>query len=120
MTDGTRERIEAALGRLERGFRKRWENNPDFRKSLVGKDRDILIDLRDHGAWTIQVRDGNLEGIVEGRPPGKANVRIEADAEHFLAIFDGTLSPAEAYLRKKVKVKAPIRDILLVKSFMGG
>ena len=64
----------------------------------------------------------SLPGKVrcDGAPPGKANVRVEADAENFLAIFDGTLSPAEAYLRKKIKVKAPLRDILLVKSFLGG
>lgn len=118
--DDIQERIQQCLQRLEAGFRRRWDNNPDFRKSLAGKDRDILIDLREAGAWTLQVRDGDLREIVEGRPVDKPDVRIEADAENFLAIFNGTLSPAEAYLKKKVKVKAPLRDILLVKSFLGG
>ena len=114
-----RDRILAALERLSRGFRKRWDSNPDFRKSLQGKDRDILIDLKHAGAWTLMVRNGDLVEIKEHRPTD-ADVRIEAEPQDFLAIFEGTLSPVDAYLRKKIKVKAPLRDILLVKAFMGG
>lgn len=113
------DRIQDAFERLEGGFRRRWENNPGFRKSLKGKDRDILIDLKDEGAWNLQVRDGDLVDIVEGNLEDP-DVRVIAEAEDFLAIFDGTLSPLEAYVKKKIKVKAGLRDILLVKSFMGG
>lgn len=124
MTEATNEtdveeRIQNALERLERGFRRRWENNPDFRDSLKGKDRDILIDLKSRGAWNLEVRDGNLVDITDGRPDDP-DVRVTAEAEDFLAIFDGTLSPLEAYIKKKIKVKAGLRDILLVKSFMSG
>ncbi len=124
MTEATNEtdveeRIQNALERLEKGFRRRWENNPDFRDSLKGKDRDILIDLKARGAWNLEVRDGNLVEIAEGRPEDP-DVRVTAEAEDFLAIFDGTLSPLEAYVKKKIKVKAGLRDILLVKSFMSG
>lgn len=121
VTDETavEERIQNALERLERGFRRRWENNPGFRESLKGKDRDIVIDLKAHGAWNLEVRDGDLVEINEGRPEDP-DVRVTAEAEDFLAIFDGTLSPLEAYIKKKVKVKAGLRDILLVKSFMSG
>lgn len=118
-TDDLETEIMHALERLERGFRRRWENNPDFRKSLKGKDRTILIDLKESGAWTLNVRDGDLDDITEGKP-ADPDVRITAEATDFLAIFDGTLSPLEAYVRKKIKVKAGLRDILLVKSFMGG
>lgn len=121
MTTGdnaTREDIEDCLERLENGFRRRWENNPDFRNDLKGKDRNILIDLSDTGAWWLRVRDGNLEEIKEGQPED-ADVTIRADAGDFISVFDGDLSPLEAYMKQKIKVDAGLRDIMLVKSFMG-
>lgn len=114
-----RERVLDCLDRLEQGFLRRWENNADFRDSLKGKDRDIVVDLTDLDAWTLRVRDGKLEKIREGRPEDP-DVRIRADTEDFLDVFEGDLSPMEAYLKKKIKIKAGFRDILLVKSFMGG
>lgn len=124
MTDDTddatdRERILDCLDRLEQGFYRKWENDADFRDSLKGKDRDILIDLTDLSAWTLRVRDGKLEEVQERRPEDP-DVRLTTTVDDFLAVFDGDLSPLKAYVQKRVKVKAGIRDILLVKSFMGG
>lgn len=115
----TRETILDCLDRLERAFRKRWENDEKFRSSLEGKDRDILIDLRAEGAWTLKVRNGDLVSIDEGKPKDP-DVKIDAEAEDFVAVFNGDLSPLEAYVKRRIKVKAGFRDILLVKSFMGG
>lgn len=111
------ERVEACLQRLEDGFRRRWDNNPDFRDSLEGKDRDILIDLRDTGSWWLQVRDGDLLEIHEGTVEGP-DVTIEADAEDFVAVFDGDTGPVRAYMTGKIDVDAGLRDIMLVKNFL--
>ncbi len=115
----TQETILDCLDRLERAFRKRWNNDEKFRSSLEGKDRDILIDLRAEGAWTLKVRDGDLVSIDEGKPRDP-DVKIDAEAEDFVAVFNGEISPLEAYVKRRIKVKAGFRDILLVKSFMGG
>lgn len=114
-----REKILDCLDRLEAGFFRKWENDAEFRDSLEGKDRDILIDITDVGAWTLVVRDGKLEAIEESKPEDP-DVRLTSRSEDFLAVFEGDLSPLKAYVQKKIKVKAGIRDILLVKSFMGG
>lgn len=114
----SRERVEQCLQRLEDGFRRRWENNPDFRSSLEGKDREILIDLRETGSWWIEVDDGELAAIHEGAG-SDADVAIEADAEDFVDIFDGDLGPVKAYMTGKIKVDAGMRDLLLVKKFLG-
>lgn len=113
-----RERVEDCLQRLEDGFRRRWENNEDFRSSLRGKDREILIDLRETGSWWLEVRDGNLEAIREGTTED-ADVRIEADAGNFVDVFDGDLGPVKAYMTGKIKVDAGMRDLMLVKKFLG-
>lgn len=113
-----REKVEACLQRLEDGFRRRWDNNPDFRKSLQGKDRDILIDLKQTGSWWLKVRDGDLEAIVEGDRKDP-DVSIQAKAGDFVDVFDGDLSPIEAYMKRKIKVDAGFRDIMLVKKFVG-
>jgi putative sterol carrier protein len=113
-----RERVEECLDRLEAGFRRRWDNNPEFRESLEGKNRDILIDLRDTGAWWIQVREGDLEAIVEDEPEDP-DVGIEADADDFVDVFDGDLGPVQAYMTGKIEVDAGMRDLMLVKTFLG-
>lgn len=118
--DATRdEQIQHHLARLERGFQRKWENDADFRESLKGKDRDILIDLTDIGAWTLRVRDGKLEEIERDRPEDP-DVSVKTSSDDFIAIFKGELSPVKAFLFRKVKVNAPPGDIKLVKAFMGG
>lgn len=112
-----REKVTACLEKIERGFHRKWDNDPEFRDSLKGKDRVILIDLTDMGAWTLRVEDGKLQEIEEGRPDD-FDVRLKTASEDFLAIFEGDLSPLKAYMTNKVKVKAGLRDIMLVKSFM--
>lgn len=116
--DEIREKVEDSLQRLEDGFQRRWDNKPDFRSSLKGKDRDILIDLRETGTWWLEVRDGYLEEIHEGNLEDP-DVSIRADAEDYLAVFDGDLGPLEAYMKQKIKVSAGLRDMMLVKSFLG-
>lgn len=113
-----RQRVEDCLQRLEDGFRRRWEDNPEFRDSLRGKDRDIQIDLRETGSWWIQVRDGNLQAIVEDEPED-IDVGIEAEADDFVDVFDGDLGPVKAYMTGKIKVDAGMRDLMLVKKFLG-
>jgi putative sterol carrier protein len=113
-----RERVEDCLQRLEDGFRRRWENNEDFRSSLRGKDRDILIDLRATGAWCLKVRDGDLEAIEETTVEDP-DVEIEADADDFVDVFDGDLGPVKAYMTGKIQVDAGMRDLMLVKKFLG-
>lgn len=113
-----RERVEECLERLESGFRRKWDDNPEFRSSLRGKDRDIVIDLRETGTWWLKVRDGDLKAIVEDEPED-ADVGIEADADDFVDVFDGDLGPVKAYMTGKIQVDAGMRDLLLVKKFMG-
>jgi len=113
-----RERVEECLDRLERGFRRRWKNNEDFRSDLKGKDREIVIDLRETGTWWLNVEDGDLVTIQEGGREDP-DVRIEADAEDFVDVFDGDLGPVKAYMTGKIKVDAGMRDLMLVKNVLG-
>ncbi len=122
MTDATddpqRERVAEYLDRLERGFHRKWDNDPDFREGLEGKDRDILLEFTDVGSWTMTVRDGKLESIDEGSLED-ADVRLTAQSQDFLDVIDGDLSPLKAYMTNRIDVSAGLRDILLVKSFLG-
>lgn len=115
--DTPRERVLACLERIESGFHRKWDNDPDFRDELEGKDRDILLELTDVGSWTIVVRGGRLEEIGE-HEPDDPDVRLTAKSEDFLAVFDGDLSPLRAYMTNRIDVDAGLGDILLVKSFL--
>lgn len=116
--DDLRDRVQGCMDRIEEGFHRKWDEDPSFREDLDGKDRDIVIDVPDAGAWTIVVRDGKLRDI-EQQPRDDPDVTVTAEGEDFLAVFDGDLSPLEAYMKNKIEVDAGLGDLLLVKSFLG-
>lgn len=112
------ERIQACFDRIENGFNRKWDDDEHFRNRLKGKDRDIHIELTDLGSWSLVVRDGKLERIEEDDPED-ADVHLTTESQHFLDVMNGDLSPMKAYLTNKINVDAGLRDILLVKSFLG-
>lgn len=116
-TETPRERVLACLERIENGFHRKWDEDPDFREELEGKDRDIQIELTDVGTWTLVVREGFLEEVRE-EAVDDADVHLTATSEDFLAVFEGELSPLRAYMTNRIDVDAGLGDILLVKSFL--
>lgn len=113
------ETVQQALDKIDSGFKKRWENNPDFRRKLEGKDRDIVIDLGPDGAYHLVVRDGYLQEIRDERPADQ-DALVTTTKDALLDIFNGDLHPIKAYTMGHVKVKASFRDVLLVRAFLGG
>jgi len=107
------------LQRLKAGFERRWNTSSEFRSKMQGKDRDIVIDLGQDGVFHLVVRNGFLEQILPGRPE-KVDASVTLAAADLVAIFNNTLHPIKAYTTGRVKVKAPLRDILLVRAFLGG
>ncbi len=112
------DRIQECFDRIERGFHRKWENDEAFRNGLKGKDRDIHIEFTDQGSWSLIVQDGELVTVEQGAP-SDADVHLTTTSEHFIDVMNGDLSPMKAYLTKKISVDAGLRDILLVKSFLG-
>ena len=110
--------VEALVAAIEAAFRRRYESSETFRNALKGKDRVIHLNVTDGEHWHLVVKDGNLVETARGAP-GKADVVITATTRDLLAVANREVHPVRAYMSGQVKVKAPLKDILVVKGFLG-
>ncbi len=111
------ETVEDAVAFIRSRFERMHEENAKLRRSLRGKDRDILIELTDAPDQRVIVADGRIVEAGEGSLDDP-DVRVTLSRDDLLAVLNGELHPVTAYLTRRVRVKAPIRDVALVKGFL--
>lgn len=110
--------VEECVKRMEEGFWRRYNANPDLRAKLEGKTRVIQITLTDgHGHW-FHIVDGKLASVNHGIH-AKPDCLVTTSKHDLLAVFNGELKPMQAYLTGRVRVKASFGDILFAKSLFG-
>ena len=108
--------VDEAMTLIEAAFWRHYEKNERMRAALAGKDRRILLDL-EGDARSVVVRDGKIVEVRRG-PVEAPDVVLRAKPVDFLDIVNKRLHPLKAYMEGRVKVKAPMRDLLLVKAFL--
>lgn len=110
--------VDEAVKRLEAGFWRRYNANPDLQKRLAGKSRIIQLAVPDDSAYWFQIEDGKLLEVQKGEHP-RASATVTVHKADLLAVFNGELKPMQAYLTGRVKVKATFADLLFAKSLIG-
>lgn len=111
--------VEEAVKRMEAGFWRRYNANPDLQRKLAGKTRVIQLHVPDDDSYWFHVADGKLDDVQPGMHENPDVVVTTKRADLF-AIFNGELKAMHAYLTGRVKVKASFGDILFAKSLLGG
>ena len=111
--------VEECVKRMEAGFWRRYNSNPDLQRKLAGKTRVIQLTVADSTSYWFHVKDGKLDQIQQGVHP-KPDVIVATHLKDLLAVFNGEMKAMQAYLTGKVKVKASFGDILFAKSLLGG
>ena len=110
--------IEEVVKRMEEGFWRKYNNNPDLREKLAGKTRIIQLSLTDgHGYW-FHIIDGKLAAVQHGAH-ANPDATVTVSKHDLLAVFNGELKAMQAYLTGRVRVKASFGDILFAKSLIG-
>ncbi len=112
------ETVQQCVDRIMTGYREKKERDAKFAASMKGKSRDILMDITDGQSYIIRVVDGDLKELTEGTLP-KPDVRVTTSGADLIALFNKELNPVQAYLTKRIKVKAPFGDIVFVKGLLG-
>jgi predicted lipid carrier protein YhbT len=64
-----------------------------------------------------ELKDGHIVGITTKAAP-KAQVRLTATSDDLVALTDGELSFAQAWLSGRVKVEAGVRDLLKLRAML--
>ena len=110
--------VEEVVKRMEEGFWRRYNANPDLRAKLAGKTRVIQLSLTDgHGYW-FHIIDGKLAEINHGMH-AKPDAIVTVSKHDLLAVFNGELKAMQAYLTGRVRLKASFGDMLFAKSLIG-
>ena len=101
---------EAILGVLEETRSRFLE--ADVQKHFAGWSRTMEYHFTDTDEYfTLVIRDGKPDAVVPGKAE-KAEIRYEMATDTFVAITHKELSAMKAYTQGKIKVKAPMPDLL--------
>lgn len=79
-------------------------------------NRTILAVCPDLGiAYRMELKDAKLRGIKETTPQDHTDARITARSDDLIALLDGRLNAAIAFLTGKVRIDASAKDMMLLR-----
>lgn len=74
------------------------------------------------GSYRFEIRDEGVIVIRDGEvstEDGEADVTVKADMDTFREMFDGTLSPATAFMTGRVEVEGDVSQAMQLSSLVG-
>lgn len=110
--------IEEAARWAKETFDRKWEEKPEMRERLRGKNRVIMLDLTDGEPWTFYIEDGKFTHYVKSGHHSP-DAKLRASTADLLALFNRELPVMQAYMSGKVKVNAKLADVFFVKNLIG-
>jgi hypothetical protein len=79
-------------------------------------NRTILVVLPDlKNAYKVELKGGKLRGLRKAQTNEATDARITAKSDDLVALIDGRLGVAYAFLTGKVKVDAPASDLMMLR-----
>ncbi|QKW05737.1 SCP2 sterol-binding domain-containing protein [Streptomyces sp. NA04227] len=77
-----------------------------------------LTDLDMSLLGRLRARRVDVAETVPGPPPRKAQIRLATTSDDLVAMIDGELHFAKAWASGRVKVEAPLRDLLRLRGLL--
>jgi putative sterol carrier protein len=79
-------------------------------------NRTILVLLPDlKTAYRVELKGGKLRGLRRASTTDATDARITAKSDDMVALIDGRLGVAYAFLTGKVKIDAPASDLMMLR-----
>jgi hypothetical protein len=108
------EECHAALERLA----SRLTTADDRDRQRVAFDRSLSCAVPDLGVtFSGRLGDGHITDITT-EPAERAQLRLTATSDDLVALTDGRLNFAQAWLSGRIKVEAGVRDLLKLRSML--
>jgi putative sterol carrier protein len=105
-------KLQTMIDRLG-GADEQWHQT--LAKALPGT-KTIQIDVTDLECsfWT-ELADGHMGELQEGDAPKKVDIRMRAKSDDLIAMIDGELGLMSSFLSGRVRVDAPLSDLLALR-----
>ncbi len=108
--------VRELLEQTVENFNMKSRNDEKFRRELQGLRRTVQVEFDDGRVYHFNLKDTLIDGVHEGRKEG-AEILIFTDEDTFRNIIMGEMSPMRAYATKKIKFKASLSDMLMMRKF---
>ena len=91
---------KAIFERIEAGLATQGEEIVKKTKAIIAFN---IKDLGDAGQWVLNLKEG--KGSVKNEKAAKADATIEIAEKDFIALAEGKLNGAQAFMQGKLKIK---------------
>lgn len=108
---------EEVLDTLIGEFRDKIEEDDSVRKKMEKFEREVQIDFNSGNIYNLELKDGDVSEFEEGALEN-AEIKIETDVETLRDILEGEASAMQAYAKGKIKVDAPLTDMMKFKKLL--
>lgn len=105
-----RPQLEKAVAK----FNERARSDPKFQETLRDMERKIQLEIEGDATYHFHLKDYRIDSVRDGPIEG-AQVLVTTDKETLLGIFNGEVSAMGAYLKKRIRFKATLMDLLVLK-----
>ncbi len=112
------EKVEEILNKMVEKFNEKIEKDEKLKEKVKDLERTIMMKFEGLGVYIAKLQGGSLSKFEKASEEVKAEIRLETDPETFIKIVNGEISPMVAYMDGKIKFKAPLRDMMLLKDLM--
>jgi hypothetical protein len=113
----TLEECRAALDQLSRNMAKAADDT----RAATALDRSLSCRITDLDVTFVgRLADSTITDVVTvpGTPPGNAQIRLTMSGDDLVAMVGGELNFAKAWGSGRVRVQAPLRDVLRLRSLL--
>lgn len=122
--------IEQLIVEKVRLFNEQIPNEPKFAKFVSQMEKEVLIQVGETVGFATRLANSTLENIArvnlsdtnaEADPDPEASapdITIITDHATMSGMLSGTLKPIKAYATKKLRVKAQVKDLLILKKLL--
>lgn len=95
-------------------FNERAKSDPKFQATLTDMERWIQLDIDGDQTYHFHLKDNHIDSVRDGPCP-EPQVVVTSDKPTMLGIFSGEVSPMRAYMGKKIRFKATLMDLLVLR-----
>ncbi len=108
---------EKVLMDLISEFRSKIDEDESLRKKMKRYQRDVQIDFDSGNKYNLTLEEGEVSDFEEGDLENP-DISVETDVETLKDILEGEASAMQAYAKGKIKVDAPLTDLLKFKKLL--
>src|SRR6267378_8693184 len=95
-------------------FNERARTDPKLQETLRDLARTIQLDIAGDATYHFFLKNNAIDGVRDG-PVANPQVIVTTDKDTLVGIMDGEVSATRAYFNKKIKFKATLQDLLVLR-----